>query len=368
MSPGVSAPPREASVRSRRATNRRTMSHCATHFSLRDARRVVSDLFEPRPLVYWADFLVSLAVGEACFLLVRRVVSLPLVALLYVASVLAIYRAALFIHELAHLRAKSLRWFHVAWNVLYGVPFLVPSFLYTTHWSHHVRKNYATEADGEYLPLASGPAGNIFWYLSQSFFIPFLAIIRFLVLTPLAWCSAGLRRWVRQRASSMIIDPSYVRPLPTRVELRGWRLQEAAVFVYLVAVAGLLVAGRLPLAFLVQAYATAVGVIMLNAVRTLAAHRYLYGGEEVTFLEQLLDSLNYPNWPLVSGLWAPVGLRFHALHHLFPSLPYHALAEAHRRLMAELPPDSPYRQTVSPGLWWSLRTLWRNARASTAAV
>ena len=365
MSQGVSTRPR-ATFERNRTTSRCATKYCATEFSLRQARHIVSDLVKPRPWVYWADFLVSLAIGGACFPLVRRVGSMPLAAILYVVSVLAFYRAALFIHELAHLRAKSLRSFAIAWDLLCGIPFLAPSFLYTTHWSHHVRKNYATQADGEYLPLASEPAGNILWYLSQSFIIPVLAVARFLVLTPLAWCSPAVRHWVRRRASSMIIDPTYVRPLPTHVELRGWRLQEAAVFVYLVAMTVLLIVGRLPLAFLVQAYATGVGVIMLNAVRTLAAHRYLHGGEELTFLEQLLDSFNYPNWPLISGLWAPVGLRFHALHHLFPSLPYHSLAEAHRRLMAELPADSPYRQTVSPGLWWSLRTLWRSARASAA--
>lgn len=368
MSPGVSTPFREASVRSRRTSKLRPSSHCATEFSLREARQIVGDLFEPRPRIYWTDFLVSFAVGLACYAMVRRVESLPLAALLFAISVLSLYRAALFIHELAHLRAKSLQGFRMAWNLLYGIPLVVPSFLYTTHWSHHVRKNYATQADGEYLPLGSEPAGNILWYLAQSFIIPVLAIVRFLVLTPLAWCSPGLRRWVQQHASSMIIDPTYVRPLPTRVELRGWRLQEAAVFIYLAGATALLVAGRLPLTFLAQAYATAVCAILLNAVRTLVAHRYLHHGEEVTFLEQMLDSLNFPNWPLVSGLWAPVGLRFHALHHLFPSLPYHSLAEAHRRLMAQLPADSPYRQTESPGLWSSLRTLWRNARACHPAT
>jgi len=46
-------------------------------------------------------------------------------------------------------------------------------------------------------------------------------------------------------------------------------------------------------------------------------------------------------------LWAPVGLRYHALHHLLPNLPYHSLGAAHRRLLAQLPADSPYRATAS---------------------
>jgi fatty acid desaturase len=103
----------------------------------------------------------------------------------------------------------------------------------------------------------------------------------------------------------------------------------------------------------------------LNALRTLGAHRYLHAHEEMTFVEQLLDSINYPRHPLIAGLWAPIGLRFHALHHLCPSLPYHNLAKAHQKLMAELPADSPYRQTESPGLWVSIADLWRRSRASS---
>ncbi len=104
---------------------------------------------------------------------------------------------------------------------------------------------------------------------------------------------------------------------------------------------------------------------MLNAVRTLGSHRFLYNREhDVTFLEQLLDSVNYPRRPWLTAIWAPVGLRFHALHHLFPSMPYHSLAAAHQRLMQQLPPDSPYRKTESPGLWHSMRELWKQARSA----
>ena len=44
-------------------------------------------------------------------------------------------------------------------------------------------------------------------------------------------------------------------------------------------------------------------------------------------------------------LWAPVGLRYHALHHWIPSLPYHNLGRAHRLLLSTLTPDAPYAAT-----------------------
>jgi fatty acid desaturase len=127
------------------------------------------------------------------------------------------------------------------------------------------------------------------------------------------------------------------------------------------AVAIRLLRGNMPIGLLVQSYLTSALVLMINNVRTLGAHRYINGGQEMTFVEQLLDSVNYPQPSLLTPLWAPVGLRYHALHHLCPSLPYHAMGEAHRRLMAQLPPDSPYRQTNSPSLWASVRQLWATA-------
>ncbi|MEX2120468.1 MAG: fatty acid desaturase [Pirellulales bacterium] len=336
-----------------------------TAFSIRQARRIVEELFVPRPAIYWTDFLFSIGIGGTAFQLVRRVPPFSIgQLLLYAISCLALYRAALFIHELVHLRSGTFNGFRVTWNLLCGIPFLMPSFLYYTHMAHHARKHYGTHDDGEYLPLGAGPARAIFVYLCQPLVIPVLAVVRFLLFTPVAWISPRFRRFVHQRASSMVMDPSYVRPLPTPKELRAWRLQEAACFLYAFGAAWLFIRGRLPLELLAQGYLTAVGVIMVNHVRTLGAHRFRHDGEELSFVEQLLDSINYPRNPLISGLWGPVGLRFHALHHLFPSMPYHSLAEAHRRLMAELPPDSPYRRTESPGLWASLCELWRAARTS----
>ena len=56
-------------------------------------------------------------------------------------------------------------------------------------------------------------------------------------------------------------------------------------------------------------------------------------------------------------LWAPVGLRYHALHHLLPGVPYHHLGEAHRRISALVETDSPYHKASyrgMPGLVWKI--------------
>jgi fatty acid desaturase len=69
-------------------------------------------------------------------------------------------------------------------------------------------------------------------------------------------------------------------------------------------------------------------------------------------VEQVLDSSNFPDG--LAWLWAPLGLRYHAVHHLFPSLPYHTLGTAYRRLMQALPQDSAFRQTYRRSLFAGL--------------
>ena len=86
----------------------------------------------------------------------------------------------------------------------------------------------------------------------------------------------------------------------------------------------------------------------------------------MTFAGQLLDSVNLdPSWRGAYELWAPVGTKYHALHHLFPAMPYHNLGLAHERLMRTLPAGSPYRLTQSHA-GPAFVSLWRAASEAAA--
>jgi fatty acid desaturase len=71
---------------------------------------------------------------------------------------------------------------------------------------------------------------------------------------------------------------------------------------------------------------------------------------------------------LLSALAAPVGLRYHALHHHLPTVPYHSLGALHRRLLAELPADDPYRRTQRPGVIAAALALAQRAGARRACL
>jgi fatty acid desaturase len=331
---------------------------------IRHLRRALDDLLIPRPALYWIDFLASITCFYTGFAAsVVLPLNNPLKLLGAVVAVLSLYRAVVFIHELAHLSPGRVPGFRIAWNLLCGIPLLVPSFLYGSHRDHHARRAYGTAKDGEYMPWGhSGSRTGIVMFASSSFLGLPAGALRFGILGPLSWFNPRIREWVAVNTSSLVVDPRYRRDPPSRQEAHGWRLQEAGVFAYLLAIAAAVVSGLIHTELLVQLYLISAAGLLLNSLRTLAAHRYRSAGDPMTTTQQLLDSLNYPRRSWLIPLWAPVGLRFHAMHHLFPGIPYHNLAAAHDRVMGMLPEGSPYHRTAGYGLAASLGELWRSAR------
>ena len=110
--------------------------------------------------------------------------------------------------------------------------------------------------------------------------------------------------------------------------------------------------------------ATQTELSLTLAVRNLAAHKYVNTGARMTLQGQLEDSINITGQTWLTALLFPIGLRYHALHHLFPAMPYHAMGEAHRRLMSQLPADASYRLTDYPNFFAAVSQLWRGARHS----
>ena len=258
---------------------------------IRQLRRALDDLLVPKPAFYWLDFLASITCFYAGFA-ASAVLPLnnPLKLLGAVVAVLAVYRAVVFIHELAHLSPGRVPGFRVAWNLLCGVPLLVPSFLYGSHRDHHARRAYGTAKDGEYRPW--GRPGNrigIVMFACSSFLGLPAGALRFGILGPISWLNPRIREWVAVNASSLVVDPRHRRDPPSQQEARGWRVQEACVFIYLLATAAALVTGLIDAELLLQLYLISAAALLLNSLRTLAAHRYRSAGDPLTTTQQLLE-------------------------------------------------------------------------------
>ncbi len=282
---------------------------------LKEAREIVSDLFEPRSGIYWPDFLVSAGTGWTAFALaVLEPIGSPAGTLAVILAVLALYRALLFIHELTHLRRGALPGFALAWNVFAGIPLLVPSFTYVgVHTDHHRRTIYGTPADPEYLPLAREPRWASVRFLAGTLFAPLLFLLRFTVGSAIGLLVPPLHRWLERRASSLVINTAYVRREGTAAERRRLRVAELAILTVWGVGIALVVGGVLPVRILAVWYLVSAGVALINQVRTLAAHRFTNDGKELDVVGQLLDTVNVPGGPWTSrtgvAAWPPMNAR-----------------------------------------------------------
>jgi fatty acid desaturase len=317
---------------------------------LRAAAELTRDINTAKPMIYWGDFLGSAALGYAAL---AGAMTLPLGWAIGAAivAVLALYRAGSFIHELTHIKHSTVPGFRFGWNALIGVPMLVPSFMYEgVHTLHHARTRYGTIEDPEYLPLALMKPWTLPLFVVASLLAPLAVLFRFGVLTPLSLVSPKLREMVVQRYSGLQINPAFRRRAPEGELKRQWFWQEAACSVWAISLMTMVAIGVVPLRLFLIGVGVASSVLLLNQIRTLVAHLWENEGEAMTVTAQYLDSVNVPPPTLLPALWAPVGLRYHGLHHLLPSLPYHSLGEAHRRLSAAVGPESLYHKGHYAGL------------------
>jgi fatty acid desaturase len=326
-----------------------------------EIRERYATLFRPRAAIYWGDLVGSASVGWACFGLALCRPHWPLWCALTLVSAVALWRAAYFIHELAHLKPGALPGFELGWHVLVGIPLLLPSLMIDEHRLHHAKSTYGTQRDPEYafVPLWS-PTKQVMSVLVLAL-VPFALAVRWGLLGPLGWFVRPLSKLLVEHASTLQTNPDFRRAPPRPEAQTRWFLQElaAALFVWSVCIASFF---GLSLFVISQWWVVASVALMLNQVRTLVAHAYAGDGSQLSFEEQVLDSTTVGGIRALNAWMLPVGTRYHALHHLLPSLPYHSLGELHRALVRELAPDHVYLQKESRSLSSLVLGLWQTPR------
>ncbi|QIQ87939.1 fatty acid desaturase [Erythrobacter sp.] len=342
------SPPREAPPARARAT-RLDFLHADDKAMLRAARDLTRGLGEAKPGIYWPDMIASALVGYGGVALAILTDSLAVALVAGLIASLALYRALMFIHELTHIHRDALPGFRLGWNLMVGIPLLTPSFMYEgVHTIHHKRTQYGTVEDPEYLPLALMKPWSLPVFVIVALLAPVALLVRFGVLVPLGALIPAVRKFTWERFSALSINPDFRRKPPTGDFAKRVRWQEAGTSLWAIAViAGSFAIGWRPLLI---ALAIVSFTALLNQLRTLVAHLWENEGEAMTVTAQFLDSVNVPPPGIAAEIWAPVGLRYHALHHLMPSMPYHDLPEAHRRLARELGAGSTYEGANHPGM------------------
>lgn len=339
---------------------------------LRLAHRAIAHLRRPNAGVYFVDLFATAAVTWAAVAIAgtargRDALSFGSFAVASVVAGLALSRAVLFAHELSHQRG-SIPGLRLVWHVLIGVPFMFPSFLYEhVHRRHHHVTVYRTKDDPEHAPDPRGFVARTLTAQLGALSLPFLLAARWL-LVPFMPSSRRLRSLVQRRFSSLTLNASYERP---RRRTRGEVLAETACAIWTYGVLAALVLGvvswRAPAACAVAITVAA----SVSDLRGDVLHRFEAHGKTGTLQRQVLDSVNLASTSVLVRLLFPMGIGYHALHHLAPSIPYHAVRAAHAEVSRVLGPRSPYARGTVTSLWEALRrahpsaeTRWQvNARA-----
>ncbi len=274
---------------------------------IKEAAQLTRELSTANPAIYWTDFLGSALIGYAAlaFAILGEGTGLRIAAGLL--AVIALYRANLFIHEITHMKRDHVPGFRWAWNLLAGMPMLIPSFLYEdTHNQHHSKMRYGTERDPEYLPLALMKPYSLFVFIAVAALGSIGFLLRFAVLSPLSLLFPWVRRETVARFSTLSINPSYRRPLPTGEFRRDWIIMETGASIWSISVLVAVGLGWIPInAFLIY-LAVVSAALILNQIRTLVAHLWENDGAVIGVTDQYLDSVNVPPPGPLAEIWAPL--------------------------------------------------------------
>src|SRR5947209_2476881 len=171
---------------------------------IRQAKQICADLMEPRQAIYWVDFLLSISVAWTSLFvcLSSPLFSVTQIATFLVASLL-FYRSSVFTHELAHMAPSRFKLFRVTWNVLFGCPFLMPTYLYLDHRMHHTNQTYGTGNDNEYFPYGHSSMKVLALSMLVVLLLPILPLIRFGIMGPVSLLDPKIRKVVGERSSSL---------------------------------------------------------------------------------------------------------------------------------------------------------------------
>jgi fatty acid desaturase len=318
-------------------------------------QRTPTDFFHLSPARYWFDLALSVVLAyTAGFVFLTAPLGSWIQIAAYPFAVVLLYRAGALIHEVAHLPSSEMRTFKVAWNLVVGVILLTPSPFYTRHHrDHHSPRYYGHKDDPEYIAhvFERGNARSLLGYLCFILVYPLLVFIRF-ALVPLTYIHPRIREWTLARASSLTFNFQYERKLTPQdrwsIAAIEWLCCLRAWMIPLVVLLGAAHWSRMPLL-----YSLAIGALVLNQMRLMGDHHFESDGGKIDLSDHILDSCNYTSYDPMTCVLFPFSIRYHALHHIFPTLPYHNLAAAHKHLSRELPDDSPYHG-LDQGNWWSV--------------
>jgi len=306
----------------------------------------IGDLMEYRPWIYFADLTISAAVGYfACweYFTVEDYSAAQL--FWFIVAGLALFRAGVFVNEIALMPEGRMRAFKAYWNLICGIPLLTPSFMYQparpTDREELARRAAAglnSPPEPEETPTPRSLGSQALKVLA----VPVLGVLRFVLLSPLLFLSPRHQSWIMARLAmyfpGLRLSEVFGRGLAPTL---GWKrsIAELCCFGVMMFVIFAYADDIVPWSTFAELYALSVFAVALHCMRALFLRRRRAKAT-------LGQGVTVEGPAVIDALILPVGSRYQALRETVPTVPYHNLGAAHRRLVAGLPADSAYRRGV----------------------
>ncbi|MFK7766721.1 MAG: fatty acid desaturase [Mariniblastus sp.] len=341
---------------------------------IHDARQSINDgpvdFYAIKPVEYWKDLIVCVVVAYTAATLY---LSLPFTSVLkYVSFPIAVfwlYRASSMVHEVSHLSKKQLGSFKIGWNILLGIPTLFPSTFFSSHHrDHHTGRHYGTSQDPEYIlnVFTPGTIGGLIFFVAYLSVYPVFVLLRFM-LAPISYLHPTWREFTLRRLSSFTLNWKYERNV-NRIDRKVFNIVELTCCLRAWMIPFFMLIGMTEWTRFPQMYLLAISVLFCNQMRFLADHHFESHGEPMSMSDHIVDSCNYSKNGFLTWLFFPFTIRYHALHHLFPTIPYHNLPAAHQHLTDNLAADSLYHTLDRPGWWYTVRENLGLSKKETPAI
>lgn len=328
-------------------------------------KEIIKPDFAFSKAIFYSDLIFSATLGWVAFVLAVFLLtpqSLVFWICLTVAA-LAHYRALSFIHEVTHHKEKMPH-FQKVYNFSVGFWYGTPAYTHFPHGDHHNPSTFGSIHDPEYVELSEKSRLTILRPFIFCLVAPLVITTRFCVLPLFSFLfTEKFKQNLFQKFSTFAMQGNYQRDLKANEYQLSQKEDLWCAIFFLI---------RLAVSFSILPYFFAFQLLMLgfmsflNSYRAIVAHRYQVSRHRTdsdtnieSYREQALDSVTVEGG-LLTELWAPVGLRYHSLHHLFPTLPYYALGKAHLRLKRSLAANHFYYQTIEPSFSSALRKLYNS--------
>ncbi|WP_419172451.1 fatty acid desaturase family protein [Halobacteriovorax sp.] len=300
----------------------------------------------------WFDLIINAVIGWSAFFYTCfhfNIIS-------FLLAIFFIYRGTLLVHEVSHI-AKKIKGYRLAFNLLFGWPNAYPVYLGDAHLFHHGKRTYGTTRDPEYKYISSFDFLTLLRPFFSSLLLPFIQIIRFGIY-PLSYLflNKEQRIWTYQNISTLAFSMDYKRPYRKEEEISRMIRNDLMCMLYKFVIGCAIYLSILPFEIIWVWYSVVVISSTLNMYRALFNH--LYTNESLTPMgweDHLLDTVTIESGPSSFFIFVN-GLNYHAIHHLFPELPYTNLAKAHRELMQKLPDDHIYKHNTFSSIFDVLAT------------